>query len=199
MADATRIRPPSWRDPRLGVGIVLVALAVALGWWAVSSASQRVGVWAAADTLTPGDELAGNVILVDVDPSIAHVYVSGETEPSGTIDRVVQSGELIPLSAVTDSVELRTVVVPSSSAIPEGTTPGVRIDVWHTPGRSVDDAEREPRLVAEDLLVDAVITDSSFLASQYGGVQVLVAPDLLPSLLAAMAADGDLVVVPRGG
>ena len=31
MAEAPRIRPPSWRDPRLGVGILLVALAVALG------------------------------------------------------------------------------------------------------------------------------------------------------------------------
>src|SRR5699024_10045794 len=32
-APTLRIRRPHWRDPRLGIGVVLVALAVALGAW----------------------------------------------------------------------------------------------------------------------------------------------------------------------
>ena len=199
MVEAPRIRPPSWRDPRLGVGVLLVALAVALGWWAVSSASARVGVWAATQTLTPGSSLAGNVTAVDVDPAIAPLYLSVQTEPSGVVDRVIQPGELVPISAITDSPALRTLVVPSSSAIPEGTGPGSRVDVWHTPGRAISGERGEPALVAEDVLVQAVLTDSSFLASQYGGVQILIEPERLPALLAAMADDGNLVVVPRGG
>lgn len=199
MAEATRIRPPSWRDPRLGVGVVLVALAVALGWWVVSSASNREGVWAAVDTLTPGDSLAGNVAVVEVDPGIAHLYLPADAEPEGVVDRVVQQGELVPASAVVDAVELRAVVVPVSSAIPEGTQAGSRVEIWHTPGRSFGEDAAVPGVVAEDVLVQAVLSDSAFLGSRYGGVQVLISPAELPTLLAAMAADGDIVVVPRGG
>ena len=199
MAEETRIRPPSWRDPRLGVGIVLVALAVALGWWIVSSATDRVGVWAATEAITPGDRLAGKVAVVEVDPGIAPLYLAAEAEPNGVADRVIQQGELVPASAVTDAVELRTVVVASSSAIPEGTAAGSRVDIWHTPGGSFGEEPGEPTIVAEDVLVQGVLTDSAFFASQFGGVQVLIEPDGLPALLAAMADDGDLVVVPRGG
>lgn len=199
MPDATRIRPPSWRDPRLGVGILLVVVAVVLGWWVVSSASQRVGVWAAVETLTPGDALDGKVSVIDVDPGIAGLYLAAADEPRGVVDRVIHAGEIVPLTAIADSVDLRTVVVASSNAIPEGTGPGSRVDVWHTPSAPIGGEAGEPVMVAEDVTVQAVLADSSMFASQYGGVQVLIEPERLPALLSAMSANGDLVVVPRGG
>lgn len=198
MSEASRLRPPSWRDPRLSVGVLLVALSVALGWWAVSSASQRVGVYSAVETLTPGSAVDGRLAVVEVDPGIAHLYVGADSVPEGVVDRLIEQGELIPASALTTQVDQRTVVIPSATLIPDGVGPGSRIDVWFTPSAVRDDSGEPPQLVAEDLVVETVISESSFLASQYGGVQVLVPPEGLPDILAAMAAEGSLVIVPRG-
>ncbi|WP_418605469.1 hypothetical protein [Georgenia sp. SUBG003] len=53
LPQARRMRRPTWRDPRLGVGVVLVAASVALGTWAVRDAAATVEVYAARDALTP--------------------------------------------------------------------------------------------------------------------------------------------------
>src|SRR5690625_6270708 len=47
-AATPRVRRPSWRDPRLGVGVLLVAGAVALGSWTVSRADDTVTVYTTA-------------------------------------------------------------------------------------------------------------------------------------------------------
>src|SRR5690606_16889177 len=52
---AARMRRPSWRDPRLGVGILLVVASVALGSWVVARADATVTVYQAAQALTPGE------------------------------------------------------------------------------------------------------------------------------------------------
>src|SRR5690554_501348 len=51
---ANRLRRPSWRDPRLVVGLLLVAVSVAAGSWVVTSAQAATPVWVTRDTLTPG-------------------------------------------------------------------------------------------------------------------------------------------------
>src|SRR3954452_20167145 len=54
---AARLRRPGWRDPRLLVGVVMVAASVALGSWAVQSAQTTVPVYVARDALVPGQRL----------------------------------------------------------------------------------------------------------------------------------------------
>ncbi len=197
MAQASRLRLPSWRDPRLGVGIVLVALSVALGWWLVDSASHRVPVLSATRVLVPGDQLAGNVAVVEVDPDVAEHYLGPDTDYNGLVDRVVGQGELVPAGAVVSAVDQRTVVVPSGTQIPSGVAPGRAVELWFTPQADRDQTS-SPQLVADSLTVREVVTDASFLASQFGGVEVIVPPDVLPDVLAAMASDGSLVIVPQG-
>lgn len=197
MAQASRIRLPSWRDPRLGVGIVLVALSVAAGWWLVDSATQRVPVMAAVHDLVPGDQLAGSVTVVQVDPAVAEHYLLPTSDQQGVVNRVVGAGELIPADAVVTQVDQRTVVVPSSTQIPSGVRAGSVVELWFT-AQSDRGATADPQLVAASLTVRAVVTDGSFLASQFGGVEVIVPPDSLPAVLSAMAADGSLVIVPQG-
>src|SRR5690242_3396447 len=48
---AARLRRPGWRDPRLLSGVALVAGAVALGSWVVSSAQHTVPVYVARGAL----------------------------------------------------------------------------------------------------------------------------------------------------
>src|SRR5690606_23537154 len=53
-----RLRRPTWRDPRLGVGVLRVAASVALGSWAVARADRTTDVLVAVEALAPGDRLA---------------------------------------------------------------------------------------------------------------------------------------------
>src|SRR5690242_3116816 len=43
---AARTRRPGWRDPRLWVGVAIVAACVAIGARVLGSADETVGVWA---------------------------------------------------------------------------------------------------------------------------------------------------------
>src|SRR5690554_2394750 len=64
---ATRLRRPSWRDPRLVVGLLLVAVSVAAGSWVVTSAQAATPVWVARGTLTPGTQLSTeHLVAADV-------------------------------------------------------------------------------------------------------------------------------------
>lgn len=199
---ARRMKRPSWRDPRLGVGLVLVATSVALGTHVVSEASRTEQVWAARETLTPGENLTGAVVLVEVTPGVAAGYLPADAPLDATVDRVVGEGELVPAAAVipADEVDLRSVVVPAGSQLPSAVGAGTRVDVWFnpraTPGTSAPAAPAH--VVAENVLVeDVTLEDSMFAGAEFGSVQLLLTADLLPAVLAAMGSDGSLVVVPR--
>src|SRR3954462_10271945 len=51
---AVRSRRPGWRNPRLLLGVVLVAASVALGARLLSAADDTVGVWALTRDLPAG-------------------------------------------------------------------------------------------------------------------------------------------------
>ena len=53
---ATRSRPPGWRNPRLLLGIVLVAGSVVLGARLLAAADDTVAVWAVSADLPDGCE-----------------------------------------------------------------------------------------------------------------------------------------------
>ena len=52
---ATRAQPPGWRDPRLWVGVAIVAVSVVAGARLLGAADDSVTVWAAARDVAPGD------------------------------------------------------------------------------------------------------------------------------------------------
>jgi len=206
---ARRLRRPSWRDPRLGVGVLLVAASVAVGSWAVARADRTMDVLVAAETLAPGDRLAD----VELRPQavrpdgLADVYLPADAglPADAVVTRVVGAGELLPAAAVGTSadVELRPVVVALSGTPPSGVVKGASVDLWVTPatgpGQGVEESE-PPRLLAERLVVaDLLESDSLFAAGGRSAVQVLVDGDDLPAVLGAVAGEADIVVVPVPG
>lgn len=64
---ASRLRPPSWRDSRLIIGVLLVLLSTVLGSVVVARADDRVPVYAAKGEVAPGQQArAADVVRVDV-------------------------------------------------------------------------------------------------------------------------------------
>ena len=202
---AARLRRPGWRDPRLLVGVVLVALAVALGAWTVGQADRTAPVLVAHGVLTPGQPLSGErVRVMRVHLADASRYLTpDESLPTGAvITRTVGDGELIPRSSVgdADGLGLRPIAVQVEATLAEGVRPGARVDLWFTPDRDSIAAGAAPHAVAEGLTVVEVGKDTgSFSISSGTTVQVLVPIAQLPAVLGALAADGSVTIVPIPG
>lgn len=207
---AQRLRRPSWRDPRLGVGILLVAASIALGSWAVARADRTTDVLVAVEALTPGDRLADAELRAQaVRPDgLGDTYLSADADLPGdaVVTRVVGAGELVPAGAVgrAADVDVRPVVVPMSGTPPSGVVEGAVVDLWLTtpsaPGEPEDAEPQAPEVLAESLVVaDLLETDTLFAGAGGSAVQVLVPQGALPAVLGALAGDGEIVVVPVPG
>src|SRR5690625_3335386 len=120
-AATPRVRRPSWRDPRLGVGVLLVAGSVALGSWTVSRADDTVTVYTTATVLSPGDQVdVEDLVATQVQvPALAETYLTPGEEPATglVVLRTVGEGEMVPLAALgsAQSVQVRTVTVDRKS------------------------------------------------------------------------------------
>lgn len=206
---ARRLRRTTWRDPRLGVGVLLVAGSVALGTWAVDDAAGTTAVYAARTDLTPGDPVDVDALVVRevrLGAPEEHYLLVEDGLPAGAVAaRTVGAGELVPRAAVgvSDDVDARPVVIPLGLTVPADLGPGTMVDLWLTPpdarAGTTDDAV-PPTLLAADLVVAEVLEDSSIFDGGTGvSVELLVPRLTLPDVLAALSSEGDLVVVPTFG
>jgi predicted component of type VI protein secretion system len=203
-----RLRRPSWHDPKLLVGVLIVAAAVALGSWAVTAAEASTPVYVAAEALTPGEPLDADqvaVAQVRLERAEADHYLlaSEPLPPDAVLVRAVSDGELLPRAAVAESADLdvRPVAVPVTEPPSAGVAEGALVDVWVTP--EVQDGEHPvPRLLAEGLTVAEVARPSgAFAVGAETTVHVLVPTDSLGDVLGALATRQavHVVLVPGTG
>ena len=197
---AGRLRRPGWTDPRLLIGLLLVAIAAVGTVRVVSGADRTEPYFAARSTLTPGTILdESNVVVVRV--RIGDGYLAADdTAPWGSVvTRTIGEGELVPLSAVTEGADfnLRPIAVSSALPLAEGIVPGAVVDVWLTREGFLGP---ESALVAEGLVVDEVDRGSGAFASGASEtVYVLVPSRDVGDFLAALADEGEVAVVGIAG
>ncbi|MBF0687248.1 MAG: hypothetical protein IR158_05690 [Cellulomonas sp.] len=209
---AARLRRPGWRDPRLLVGLALIAASVALGSWAVTTAQRTVAVYVARDVLVPGVALTpADLVLADVrlaDRADGYLRADEPLPEAAVLLRTVGAGELVPAAAVGTAADLdvRAVPVALSGPAPSGLVAGSRVDLWFTPERRTDAlavdaaADAAPRELAAALTVAELSSpDGAFASGGARTVHVLVPVDDLPTVLAALAGDGTVDVVPVPG
>lgn len=205
---AQRHRPARWRDPRLVVGVALVALS-ALGGSVLLGDDDRAAVWVAGADLAEGRRLAaGDLVRREVgfgSQAEADRYVSADTPvpPGSTLARAVGAGELLPraalLSGEADEVLEVPLTVPAES-VPGTVGAGSVVDVWVTPDplSSTGRQGQESELVLAGVPVVALSRSGGALGPAVTR-QVVVGLDrshqgVLPRALALMAA-GSVVLV----
>lgn len=141
---ANRLGRPSWLDPRLVAGIVLIAIALVGGARVVSAAGHTTPVWSLRHSLAAGAVLT----TADLVPAAVHFAGAGDLDrylPAGSalpagahVSRSVGAGELLPRSAVATGAAAR-VALPLAVAtgdLPPGLHAGTVVDVWAVPGRT---------------------------------------------------------------
>lgn len=155
---ATRARTPGWRDPRLWIGVLIVAVSVVVGVRLVSSADDSVAVWGlttdlgVGDTVTADDLAARQVRFVDEGDLGLYLPVDEELPSDLQLTRAVGTGELLPRAALggsgtSDVVEVPLPVAPTG--IPSSVRSGSLVDVYVGSGSRGSDLVLESVVVVE--------------------------------------------------
>lgn len=206
---ATRANPPGWRDPRLWIGVAIVAISVVAGARIIGAADRSVGVWAvssdvaAGDVLDPGTLAAKRVRFVD--PAQAGLYL--HTDQALPTDlhllRGLSAGELVPASALGSASQtglLQVSLLTPVGLLPQGVAAGSHVDVYVTMG---DGAARRTVKALADVAVVSVPPLGDSLAGQGSDRSVVIGVPVadetrLAPVFGAMAANGLVTVTLKG-
>ncbi len=198
-----RNRRARWRDGRLLLGVLLVAITALAGAKLLSAADDTTAIWAAGRDLPAGTTLtSADLTTVRVrftSGDAAGQYVAADADLKGlVVTRPISKGEFVPREAATSQEETERTELPLSIAtgrLPADTAVGDQVDVWVVP------KEQQAKLLWAEVRVvqiDAVKGVSGGSARR----QVLVGLDAkdvskLPAALTLMNA-GEPVLVRRG-
>jgi hypothetical protein len=188
------MRPPSWRDPRLAIGVLIVLGSMVLGARVVAAADDTVPFYVASHPLTAGD---------DIDEGDVHIVQIRLDGAEGLVARgTLAEGELVSLSAVGTRAEVGVapVAVPVDTLLSSAVRKGALVDIWV--------AEADPQHAGGFLTPHRLISAATVAQVQQGGgalgtaeeatVVVLLADDQIAGVLAAMANKADITVLAAG-
>jgi hypothetical protein len=188
-------------DPRLLIGVALVVCSVVGVVAIVSAADESVEVLATDTALVPGDRVTLNALSVRsvrLD-AMAHGYLTpGDVPADGVVvTRAVGAGELVPAAAVgrSDGVRMASLVLSSEGALAASVGPGSPVDIWSAP--AVEGGYAEPLVIVPGATVVRLVETRTIVSGgAVTGVEVLVPRARIAAVLAAVANDASISIVP---
>lgn len=206
-ATGARLKRPSWKDPRLLVGVLLVLASVIGVISLVGSADKTTEVYAARDSIAVGEKLSQDNVVrakVRLGETEEHYLTVESGLPEGlvAVQRIGKS-QLVPRDSLgkVDALDRKPVTVTVEEGLPDQAVAGTRVDVWV----ALPDARNgfsEPKLLLPGAEIAQVTPGSTALGSSRNTVlMVLVADNQMPALLGAQANQAKISVVwnPGGG
>ena len=206
-ATAARLKRPSWKDPRLLVGILLVLVSVAGVVFLVGSADRTTEVFAARDGIAVGERLTqDNVVRARVRlGDTENQYITAESGlPEGVVAlQRIGENQLVPRASLgeVDELDRKPVAITIEETLPAQAVAGARVDVW-VAQPDARNGFREPKLLLPGAEIAEVAAGSTALGSSKKTVlMVLVEDSHMPALLGAQANGARISVVwnPGGG
>lgn len=201
--EAARIRTPSWRDPRLIVGIILVVLSVTGVVALVQSMDARKGYWAASTDIVPGAPVSAedfHIVQASMSESSGHYWLADDRlPPDFLVSSTVRQGELLPVRDVAESDPdgRHQVGVRVSADMPGSIAIGSRTDAWvaltSDDGRGFDEPTK---LVSNAEVIGLDENTSAFATADTITVYLMVAEEALPTVLDAQANGAEISLVP---
>jgi hypothetical protein len=188
-------------DPRLAIGVLLVAGSVVGVVAIVGAAGASVTVYAASRTLTAGDTVDGGDLVpraVRPDSIDGRYLTDAALDEGAVVTRTVGAGELVPLSAVgtADDVDTASIVVQQAGALPRAVEPGAVVDVWSA-AELAEGGYGPPAVLVDGAVVVRVVEDGGLVGgTDDAGVELLVPRDRLARVLQAIAAGESMSLVP---
>ncbi len=139
---AVRAATPGWRDPRLWIGVAIVAVSVLAGARLLGAADDSVAVWAVAgdmgagDTVTADDLVSHRVRFTDAADLESYFRADDELPADLRLKRGVGGGELLPRAAVgatEDGDRLEVPIAVDAQQVPPSVHAGSVVDVFLVP------------------------------------------------------------------
>lgn len=206
-ATVARLKRPSWKDPRLIVGILLVLASVAGVISLLAGADRTTEVFAARNSIAVGERLtAENVVRTKVRLGDTEQHyipsASGLPEDTVAIQRIGKD-QLVPRTSLgtVDALDRKPVALTVSEVLPAQAVAGARVDVW-VAQPDARNGFSEPTLLLSGAEIAEVAEGSTALGSNKTTIlMVLVEDSNMPALLGAQANDAKISVVwnPGGG
>lgn len=206
-AAAARLKRPSWKDPRLVVGILLVLASVSGVITLLAGADRTTEVFAARSSIAVGERITTeNVIRTKVRLGETEQHyitaASGLPENAVAIQRIGKD-QLVPRTSLgaVDALDRKPVALTVAEALPAQAVAGTRVDVW-VAQPDARNGFSEPTLLLPGAEIADVTEGATALGSSRSTVlMVLVDDRSMPALLGAQANDAKISVVwnPGGG
>ena len=168
-----RARLPSWLNPRVIAGIVLVLVATAVGALVIGRAERTSRVWATTRALAPGivlraDDLQAVTARLPGEVS-KYLRASDKDRLVGlTVNKTLIAHELLPASALSGTPAGTTVSVPLPSGDAPPITRGQRVRLWMSTHRC------KAVVVLTDVAVQDVTNSSGGTFGTGGGQTIVV-------------------------
>ena len=198
---APRLRKPSWKDPRLLIGVLLVLASVAAVVALVANAGKTVPMYTARDTLLVRQKITAEsftivqVQLGEVDGK--YLDPSAELANNAVAVRMVPKGELVSRSSIgfSDALDRKPVSVTIVEPLPKEVLVGSYVDVWVAlPDER--NGYQAPALMLPGAEVAALNVGTSSLGSGKNvQLMVLVTDVQMPKFLGAVANKAKISVV----
>lgn len=204
---ALRVERSGWRDPRLWIGVLLIASSVVVGARLFTAADDAVALWAvdgsfaAGSALSKDDVVARNVRFADA--ADEDLYLSAaEPLPDGMVlSRSVGPGELVARAALEPADASERVQVPlevDPNRVPGAVTTGSVVDVYvidrGEASRSNRQAAEIGPALAEVTVVAAPEFEETFAVSGFRQIVVAVDAAAAPEFEALLGSLADPVV-----
>jgi hypothetical protein len=201
MSGGARLKRPSWKDPRLVVGILLVLASTAGVVSLLGAADQTTEAYAAREAIAVGERLTADklhrvkVRLGDLEQRYL-TPESGLAEGAVAVQRIGQD-QLVPRDSLgeLDVLDRKPVAVTVDEALPAQAVAGSRVDVWV----ALPDARNgysQPSLLLPGAEIAQLTPGSTALGSARSTVvMVLVTDSQMPQLLGAQANKAKISVV----
>lgn len=201
VAGGARLKKPSWKDPRLLVGILLVLASIAGVISLVGAADRTTEVFAAREPIAVGEKLTAdklNRVRVRLGDVEQHYLTpeAGLAEGLVAVQRIGKD-QLVPRDSTgqIDLLDRKPVAVTVDEALPAQAVAGSRVDVWV----ALPDARNgfsQPALLLPGAEIAQVTPGSTALGSARSTVvMVLVTDSQMPGLLGAQANKAKISVV----
>lgn len=194
-------RRPAWRDPRLIVGLALIAVSIILTTSIVSAARGGATVYRATQAILPGDVLGPHNIAptrLDVDTS---VYATADAlAPGATVSEEVAAGEILRVSSIADTsaATARRLVITVSDSLPASVQAGDQLDLWSVQQSSgVQSGQGAVHLGVRATLV-RVLEQTTSIAAKGTRIEILVDEASVGAVLEATAGKNSLAALPVG-
>ena len=188
-----RLKKPSWKDPRLLVGLLLVLASVVGVVTLVGAADQTTDVYVAREAIAVGERLtADNTARAKVRlGELEEHYISGEAGlPDGLVAvQRIGKDQLLPKESLgkPDELDRKPVAITIDEPLPAQALAGSRVDVW-VAQPDTRNGFSEPSMLLPGAEIAQVTPGSTALGSSRSTVlMVLVSEDQMPKLLGAQA------------